>query len=167
MLLPGVSKPRESSRNIQAYRPGTLKQEAAGAQEAWQEGISEGSLLRRLVMPLLPQRKWSGSCIQEMVYGRVVCNSSKRLGTLWPHSFLMTQRAAIKWYPSTWWPWSASAGCRQGKVTSLSRPVLLRSAFLLFHNSSLFCSCKIAWCQHPENHLLLTFFKRDRYNDTK
>ena len=70
MLLPGVSKPRESSRNIQAYRPGTLKQEAAGAQEAWQEGISEGSLLRRLVMPLLPQRKWSGSCIQEMVYGR-------------------------------------------------------------------------------------------------
>lgn len=48
MLLPGVSKPRESSRDIQAYRPGTLKQEAAGAQEAGQEGISEGSLLRSL-----------------------------------------------------------------------------------------------------------------------
>ena len=145
----------------------------SGAQKAWHKGIPKGILLRRL----LPQRKWTGSCLPEMVYGRMVCFSPKRLGTRasfhkprCPLSLMTSffswskaQRAAIKWYPSTWKHWSVSAGCRQGKVTSCSRPMLLRSAFLLFHNNSVL----LLQGDLVPNYLLLTFFKKEKYNDTK
>lgn len=79
-----------------------------------------------------------------MVYDRIICFGPKRLRTRTSFykpqcplrimtsffSWRKAQRAAIKWYPSTWKAWAALLDCRQGRVTSCSRPALLRSAFL-------------------------------------
>lgn len=111
-----------------------------------------------------------------MACDRVICFGPERLRTRTSFykpqcpSRIMTsffswskaQRAAIKWYPSTWKPWSALLDCRLGEGTSCTRPALLRPAFLFF--SYLFPLLLIQENLMPNhaNHLLLPFLKKKK-----
>lgn len=71
-------------------------------------------------------------------------------------SWSQAQWVAVQLHPSTSKVWSSSEGCRQKKVISCSRPMLLRSSFLFFQIDLLLGSHR---CQILQT---ISYFKRKK-----
>lgn len=144
LLLCGVSQRRQSLRTIQSYRSGTIKQSGVrspGAM-AWRDSWGD-SLLKVQRCLFCHKGEWLSVALRKRCMTGVICFSPKRPGTR--TSFHKPQCPLS--IMTSFFTWSKAQksnyqmipihlktliclSSRQGKVTSCSRPVWLRSAFL-------------------------------------
>lgn len=145
----------------------------SGVQEPWHEGIPEGTLFWRCSATFSAIKKsdwvlrsesgvwqgWFASALRDWEQELLFINHNAPWA-LWLHFLLEVKlkKATIKWYPSTWKPWSASAVGR-GRSHHVLGQCDWGQLFCSFRSFPLLLMRRDLVPRHV-NHLLLTFKRK-------